>query len=92
MLLQEDLTPFVAEFGDAGTLDGQPVRGIYEADGEQVFGPSGFSMTRPAFQLPSSQVPSVVFHKALIIPQGNFKVERADPDGTGFTVLWLSKT
>jgi hypothetical protein len=88
MPFAEDLSVFVAEFGDAGTLAGQPVRGIFDQPaGAQL----GMAVTEPQFQLPSASVPASVFGAALVIPQGSFTVREALPDGTGMTLLLLSK-
>jgi hypothetical protein len=88
MQLVEDLSPFFADFGDAGALSGVPVRVIYDAPGTLV---SGINTEQPSCTLPSASVPASVFRQPLVIPQGSFLVERADPDGTGITRLWLSK-
>jgi hypothetical protein len=92
MSFTEDLTPFFADFGDDGTLVGQPVRGIYDAAYLLApMGASGISAAQPAFTLASASVPAQVFQALLVIPQGSFKVIESQPDGTGVTVLILQK-
>ena len=86
----EDLTPFFLEFGDLGTLDGVAVRGIYDEPSGVDLG--GITATQPQLTLPSHQVPASVFETLLVIPQGTFRVRDALPDGTGVTVLTLTRT
>jgi hypothetical protein len=88
MAFAETLSVFLADFGDAGTLAGQPVRGIFDAPGLSQL---GIQAAEPQFQLPSASVPSSVFDTTLVIPQGSFKVREAVPDGTGMTLLLLTK-
>jgi hypothetical protein len=91
MQLQEDPTVFLEEFGVDGTLAGQPVRGIFSAAGELPLGQDGPAVTQPNFLLPDTYLPASTFEAALVIPQGNFTVSQADPDGTGWTLLWLTE-
>lgn len=92
MPFAEDLTVFFADFGDNGTLAGQPVRGIYDAPfAVESMGAAGVLATEPSFRLASSSVPGNIFGAALVIPQGSFTVREAHPDGTGLTTLLLSK-
>ena len=88
----EDLARFFVDFGDDGTLAGQPVRGIYDAPFiVEPMGAAGMLAAEPSFRLASSSVPGSVFGAALVIPQGSFTVREAHPDGTGLTTLVLSK-
>lgn len=92
MAFVEDLTPFLADFGDAGTLDGAAVRGIYDAPAlMQGMGEIAVTAAEPQFQLPTAQVPVTVFGKVLAIPQGTFSVREHLPDGTGMSLLLLTK-
>ena len=84
----ENLAPFLADFGDAGTLAGLPVRGIFDAPAGTDLG--GITASEPQFQLPTAQVPGASRGLALVIPQGNFTVREALPDGTGMTLLLLT--
>jgi hypothetical protein len=88
MAFAETLSVFLADFGDAGTLAGQPVRGIFDAPSSPSL---GIQAAEPQFQLPSASVPASVFDTTLVIPQGSFKVREAVPDGTGMTLLLLTK-
>ena len=64
------------------------MRGIFDAAGT---GQLGMTSTEPQFQLPSASVPAAVFDATLVIPAGTFKVREAIPDGTGLTLLLLTK-
>lgn len=87
MPFAEDLTVFVADFGDAGTLDGAAVRGIFDAPG--VADAVGATAVQPQFQLPTSSVPASPYGKTLVVPQGSYKVREHLPDGTGMSLLVL---
>lgn len=83
---------FVAEFGDAGTLDGAAVRGIYDAPTvAQGMGEIAVTAAELQFQLPTAQVPAAVFGKTLAIPQGAFVVREHLADGTGMSLLLLTR-
>ena len=88
MAFVEDLVSFFADFGVAGTLSGVPVRGIFDAAGSAQL---GIQAADPQFQLPSASVPAAVFDATLIVPAGTYKVREAIPDGTGMTLLVLTK-
>jgi hypothetical protein len=88
MAFVEDLAPFFADFGDAGTLSGVSVRGIFDAAGTAQL---GVTSNEPQFQLPSASVPASVFDATLVVPAGTFKVREAIPDGTGLTLLVLTR-
>lgn len=87
MAFVEDLAPFVADFGSAGTLAGAPVQGIFDEPGGNE---GGVTVTEPQFQLPTAQVPPAVMGALLVIPQGSFVVRETLPDGTGMTLLLLT--
>lgn len=92
MAFQEDLSVFVADFGSAGTLAGLPVRGIY--DGPTItasLGEIGADAAEPQFELPSTMVPANSYGLTLVIPQGTFSVRQHLPDGTGMSLLLLTK-
>lgn len=91
MPFTEDLTPLFADFGDAGTLDGAPVRVIFDNPTEQALGGSGMAAVQPQAQIPTASVPASVVGKALVLPQGNFTVRERVDDGTGLSLLMLTK-
>ena len=89
MPFAEDLSPYFADFGDAGTLAGQPVRVIFDAPGSAAFG-GDISATEPQVQIASASVPAAVVGAGLVIPQGVFIVRESVPDGSGMTLLLLA--
>lgn len=92
MAFSEDLSDFLADFGQDGTLDGQAVRGIFDAPAATAqLSDAGISAAEPQFQLPTAQVPAAVFGKVLALAGGNFTVREHLPDGTGMSLLLLSK-
>lgn len=92
MSFSEDLSTFVADFGDVGTLDGASVQGIFDAPAVTPgLGDITAAAAEPQFQLPTASVPAAVFGKALVIPQGSFTVREHIPDGTGMSLLLLTK-
>lgn len=93
MAFTEDLAPFFADFGEDGTLAGQPVRVIYDAPFvvESLGGGPGMLGAGPSVRIASGSVPAGILNAALVIPQGSFKVSEAHPDGTGITTLILAK-
>lgn len=92
MSFTEDLSIFVSDFGDAGTLDGSSVRGIFDAPAVTPgLGDITAAAAEPQFQLPTASVPAAAFGKTLVIPQGTFTVREHIPDGTGMSLLLLTK-
>ena len=95
-LFAEDLSPFIADFGDAGTLNGAPVMGIFDAPAvTQALGDMQATATEPQYQLPTASVPSAIFGKPLVISTGagagTYTVREHLPDGTGMSLLLLAK-
>lgn len=88
MAYTEDFSAFLADFGDDGLLDGAAVRGIYDAPASRQLDTTS---TEPIFQVPTASVPVGVFNKVLVIPQGSFRVQEHVPDGTGMSLLLLTK-
>jgi hypothetical protein len=96
MAFTEDLTIFTADFGDDGTLGGAPVRGIYDGPGATAsLGGMAAVATDPQYQLPTAQVPASSYGATLVIltglGAGNYKVREHQPDGTGMSLLLLTK-
>ncbi len=92
MAFVEDFSNFLADFGDGGLLDGQAVRVIFDAP---VLSPALAGMValaaEPQVQLPTASVPQPVFGKSLVIAQGAFIVREHIPDGTGMSLLLLTR-
>lgn len=103
MAFVEDRSAFFADFGVDGTLAQQsttawpgdpmpfaevPVRVIFD---EPVAERDGVMVAVPQAQIDSDDVMHYVLDALLEIPQGVFKVREAIPDGTGLTLLMLTR-
>ena len=92
MALTENLSAFLADFGVDGTLDGMAVLGIFDAPGARAdAGEFSAVVTDPQYQLPTASVPAAPVGKTLVVPAGTFKVREHVPDGTGMSLLLLTK-
>lgn len=104
MAFVEDRTAFFADFGVDGTLAQQsttawpgdpmpfaevPVRVIFD---EPVAERDGVMVAMPQAQIDSDDVMHYVLGAELVIPAGTFEVREAIPDGTGLTLLMLTRT
>lgn len=89
MAFVEDFTPFFADFGDAGTLDGVAVRVIFDTPTEQQLAGPGLLAAVPQVQIATASVPSSVVGLSLVIPQGAYIVRERQDDGTGLSLLML---
>lgn len=90
MALVEDLTPFFADFGEAGTLDGNAVRVIFDAPMESATAVPGQYATTPQVQIATASVPASVEGITLSLNRGAFIVRERVDDGTGLSLLLLS--
>lgn len=90
MLLVENLTPFVTEFGTVATLDGALVRGIFDRDYVQAF--DGIASTSPQFVLPSASATTATTSSLLVVAGSSYRVRSVQPDGTGMTSLTLERS
>lgn len=75
-------------FGEAATLAGVPIVGIFQAP--YVQGLQGIALTDPTFQVRTSQAPTP-FGATLVCSAGTFRVRSAQPDGTGWSTLLLEQ-
>lgn len=91
MAFVEDLTPYFADFGDAGTLAGEAVRVIFDAPMDQQLPGAGMVSAQPQVQIATASVPSGVDGATLVIPQGTFVVREHTADGTGLSLLMLQR-
>ena len=85
----EDFTRYLVDFGQAATLDGVAVRGIFDEPAGNELG--GIAATEPQFQVPTVQVPPAPMGKTLLVSQGGFVVREHLPDGTGMSLLLLTR-
>lgn len=90
----EDTAPFFSDFAVDATLDGVPVRGIFDADHVVAeIGSSGMAACAPAFILPSTDVPAA-FSGLQIVLSSNatvWRIAEHHPDGTGLSTLLLER-
>jgi hypothetical protein len=75
-------------FGEAATLNGTPLVGIYQAPYVAGF---GLATVDPTFRTRTTQAaPVASAHGAtLVCAAGTFRVRSAQPDGTGWSTLTL---
>lgn len=85
MAFAEPIDAFFADFGVDATLNGQPVRGIFDAPGSEHFGILG--ATSPVFRCSDSAVATV--GSSLVIGAKTYAVAEFLPDGTGIVELRL---
>lgn len=88
MALVEDFAAYGQAFGDEGTLAGAAVRVVFDGPGVNA---DGVSATDPQVQLPTASVPADYYGATLVIPQGSFTVREHLPDGSGWSLLLLTK-
>lgn len=87
-----DLPLMLADFGQAGTLDGQAVVGIFESP--QAFGNVGLigaTAQEPSYLLATGSVPSGVVGKVLVTGGVSWRVRQAGADEPGLTRLMLER-
>lgn len=84
----EDLAPYFVDFAVAGTLAGQPVRVIFDEPTDLTLDQR---LRRPQAQIASASVPAAWRDAALVIPQGSFTVRDVEADGSGLSLLMLTR-
>lgn len=91
MPFTEDLSAFLADFGETVTLDGVSVAAIFDA--EYATADVGFdvSVSGPALTLPTTSVPAAPVGKAAVVQSVTYSVAEHKPDGTGMSVLRLRR-
>lgn len=104
-MFTEDLTLFVADFGEPATLAGREVQGIFDAPHELAqVGLLGAASARATLTLPTASVPTEIvdwfsFFNAQRLPVNltctvrgvRYQVAEHEPDGTGMSVLVLTR-
>lgn len=92
MAFVENLAPYFADFGEAATLGGQAVRGIFD-NGHQAatVGALGMAATQPVFTMPSADVPPAPVGSVLVVRGAPYTVVEHRPDGTGVSELLLEE-
>lgn len=87
MAFTESFAPFFADFGVLATLNGAPVRGVFDAAYGDAFGM--VSGNSPVFRLPSSV--AVAIGDTLLVNAITYQVVVIEADGTGMTTLRLEQ-
>lgn len=88
MAFVEDFTPYLADFGVDATLDGQPVRVIFDNAYTEVL---GLATRSPRAGLPTARAGSVQQGSVLVVAGTTYQVASVQPDGTGWTDLMLER-
>lgn len=102
-MIAENLDAFLADFGEAATLDGQAVRVIFDAPHANLPGEGlGMADNQPSARIKSSDVPAgassdtadalLELTEAATLRPGfpaRYRVTEVQPDGTGFSTLIL---
>lgn len=89
MAFAEDLAPYFADFGEAGTLSGSSVRVIFDAAMEQQLPGAGIVSAQPQVQIATASVPASVDGASLVLTRGTYTVREHIADGTGLSLLLL---
>lgn len=92
MPFTEDLTVFLADFGETVTLNGVAVTAVFDADYASAgAGPLGLASTSPALTVPTASVPASPVGKPAVVRGVSYTIAEHHPDGTGMSVLLLEK-
>ena len=84
----EDVSVFFAGWPAVdATLDGQPLRVIFEREYVRAF--DGIGSSGPAATVPSASVSAATTASMLAVAGNTYRVRSAQPDGTGITLLLL---
>lgn len=92
MAFTESFTPYFADFGVDGTLAGQPVRVLFDAPVlDELGGGAGVAAAQPQVSIATASVPASVYGATLVVPAGTYTVREIESDGTGLSILRLSR-
>lgn len=89
-MFADDTALFFADFGVEATLDGAAVRVIFDAQADELLG-GGIVAQQPQAHIATASVPADPEGLLLVLPQGTFSVRTHLPDGTGLSVLHLTR-
>jgi hypothetical protein len=87
----ETLHPFFADFGVDGTLAGVQVRVVFDTAAANSFAGAGMVAAEPQVTIATACVPAAPHGADLVIPQGRYVVREHLPDGTGVSLLTLTR-
>jgi hypothetical protein len=83
----EDVTVFFAAWPAVdATLDGQPLRVIFDREYVEV---NGMGSSGPAATAPSASVGAATTSSMLVVAGNTYRVRSVQPDGTGVSLLLL---
>lgn len=91
--MQNDLSTFLADFGVSATYNGTThITGIFETD-YRALDEDGMEirLSGPIFYARTTDVPSDAQGKILTINTTDYNIVGVQPDGTGMTLLTLSR-
>lgn len=87
MALVEDFTAYLADFGQAATLDGAAVRVIFDNAYREAF--DGVASRAPMAGLPAADCAGATQASVLVIGSQTYRVTSVQPDGTGWAAVML---
>lgn len=91
--IQNDLATFLADFGVSATYNGTTqITGIFETD-YRALDEDGMEirLSGPIFYARTADVPADAQGKVLAVAGVNYTIVGVQPDGTGMTLLTLSR-
>jgi hypothetical protein len=90
MAFTEDLTVFLADFGETVTLDGVSVTAVFDVEYVRAdAGPLGMASTSPALTVPTDSVPASPIGKPVVARSVSYTIAEHISDGTGMSILIL---
>lgn len=89
-MVSEDLDPFFAEFGQACTISGGSVLGIFDAQYDRAL--EFADSAGPVLTIQSADWPAVARGSSVTVASTAYTVIGIEPDGAGITRLRLQRT
>ena len=92
-MFTENTAAFMADFGQAATVGGVVVSGIFD-NGYAMSnaGPLGMASSQPMLTLATSAVPANPVGSSVVVAGTTYTVGQHEPDGTGMSRLLLEAT
>ncbi|MEY5100688.1 MAG: hypothetical protein RJA36_3407 [Pseudomonadota bacterium] len=91
MAFAESFTPYLVDFGVDGTLAGEPVRVLFDAPVVNELGDIGVMAAQPQVIIATASLPVGAYGSTLVVPAGTFTVREVESDGTGLSLVRLSR-
>ena len=85
----EDHAAYFADFGVPATLDGQPLRVIFDTPYVEAFG--GVATRQTQVTAPSASVDAATNTSVLVVAGNTYRVRSVQPDGTGISTVLLER-